>query len=229
MKNKISTLILFCLSNMLFAQSPYDTIYAVVNGNSVTIHQDNAYQNCGFQPFLENVAFINDTTIEWYQTDTIGTIYGCGCFFDYSVTLDSLQPGHYLVNVFSVYDLPEGIYSTFEGTTSFIIEQQIECDSIIALTSYASLCHEYTGVSEKIINDDFHHYSVISDQTGISIISNDGRMIEKVVINDLSGRLVYQSTGNPTAVLKVALSRGFYLVSIFNSGGYRLTMKTMVN
>lgn len=229
MKTKISTLILICLSNLLFAQSPYDTIYAFVNGNSVTIHQDNACQNCGFQPMLENIIFINDTTFEWHQIDTIGTFYGCTCFFDYSVSLDSLRPGHYMVNVFSVYDLPEGIYSTFEGTTSFIIEQPIECDSIIALTSYASLCHEYTGVSEKVINDDLNHYSVISDQTGISIQSNDGRMIEKIVINDLFGRLVYQSAGNPVSMLRVGLSRGFYLVSIFNSGGYRKTIKTRVN
>ena len=64
------------------------TLQAEVQGDTVVLKNNTAYRNC-LSYFSMEVSQSNDTII-WLQTD-IGEVAGCYCYFDLSVTIDSLR------------------------------------------------------------------------------------------------------------------------------------------
>ncbi len=197
-----------------FSQAIPDSIYAVVTGNQVTIHQDDANRNCAFFPNLENLE-IDANVIKWYQVDTLGLIAGCDCFFDYSVTIDSLNPGAYDVGVYYVYMSD----TTFEGTTSFTIENQYSCDSVVELSSYASSCH---FVDVKEIPDET--ITITNTTEVLSITMNSNEKIINASLLNISGQNVYVMSYLSGSEIKIPISTlksGIYIVSVStNSGQY---------
>jgi len=219
----MKALILIAIFSIYFqkvsAQVPSDTIYPIVNGNQVSLHQDNAHHNCGFQPGLKHIT-VNDNIINWYQVDTIGIFYGCLCFFDYSVTIDSLNPGNYTAFVYSVYNAPTSQDTTYEGVTSFTIFGQPECDSILQLLSHASACHEYDALKEKPAIE--KKYSIISGANGLFIINKGTGKIVKVVLTNLSGQEMLRKVYEPASEIQLPASmlrKGVYIISISDNHG----------
>lgn len=204
-----------CLQG-LFAQDPTNTIYPIVNGNQVSIHQDNSYHNCGFSPGLEHV-IINDSIINWYQVDTLGIYYGCMCFFDYAVNIDSLNPGNYTVFVHSVYPVYNISDTTYEGSTTFTIEGQVRCDSILQLTSYASACHVNTGLENDHPDDE--QFVIVSNANVLSIGNKGSRRITKVLLSNLSGQVVLKKDYISSLEIQLStsfLKKGIYVISIYD-------------
>jgi hypothetical protein len=70
---------------------------AEVTGDTVTLHNDTAYRNCGAM-YQMKTGFIGDTLI-WLQVDT-GWVFGCMCHFNLSLTLDSMKTGSYAAKVY---------------------------------------------------------------------------------------------------------------------------------
>lgn len=210
------------------AQYQSDTIYPIVYGNQVSIHQDNAHRNCGFQPGLKHIT-IDDSIIKWYQVDTIGIFYGCLCFFDYSVTIDSLNPGSYTALVYSVYHTPDWSDTTYEGITTFTIIGQPECDSIVQLSSFASACHEYDGLKEN--RPLGLKYTIICNANGISINSKGTGRINRVAISNLSGQEVFRKIVEPAPVIQLQtpmLNKGIYIISVSDNHGVTENQKIVV-
>jgi hypothetical protein len=131
MKKFLLTLFGITMISSLLAQEPHGggTLKAIVNGTSVILKDDTTTRNCAatYQMQVDvTVDNHNTGTITWLQYD-IGWQAGCDCHFNYSVSLDSLQKGHYYANVFFTEvhgpDPGPGIpYDTvYEGTVQFDI------------------------------------------------------------------------------------------------------------
>jgi hypothetical protein len=206
-------LILSVWCGTLSAQLFPSAIYTEVIGNQVTIHQTDAERNCCFFPDLENLV-LSGNTLSWYQTDTMGVYCGCECFFDYSVTIDSLNPGNYSAMVYSVY-MSDTI---FEGSVDFTISSQIECDQSILLSSIASICHEPIS-TEDISKEDF----VVQVSPGyITISSTPEERILKITLYSISGQVVNckMAGSNTEAIVHVgSLPEGVYIMSLLTING----------
>jgi hypothetical protein len=200
---------------MVYSQNDVDTIYAVVNGNQVTIHQDDARYNCAFTPIPNNVV-LNDHVIDWYKIDTTGQIALCLCYFNYSVNIDSLQPGDYTVNVYSAiispYTSPDSVY---EGSTHFTISGPYQCDNLLELSSYIGPCHQYDGIRNQNKTDD--NYTISQNAEGLSISGRGTDRIGIVKLSNLSGQEVlknYYDAASSVYISTNSLSKGFYIVTI---------------
>lgn len=207
-------LLSFALLNISgFSQSVSDSIYAVVNGNQVTIYQDDATRNCGFLPNLENL-YVHDGVINWYQVDVSGMVFGCECLFDYSISIDSLNPGTYNVGVYYVYFSD----TTFEGTTSFTVESQFLCDDVLELSSYAGTCEVAV---DKIPTENLF---IMNSDDAISISLNSNEKITKASISNISGKTIFSKDYSSAAEIYIptgSFQWGIYIVSIItNSGQY---------
>ncbi len=95
MKKLVCILALFLVTFSSIAQ--VDTIYATVYNDSVTIWHMNTFRNCG-SLFDIQVDF-DDYFITINEVDT-GQLAYCMCYFNLSVTLASLEPGMYTVDVY---------------------------------------------------------------------------------------------------------------------------------
>ncbi|MBK7174223.1 MAG: T9SS type A sorting domain-containing protein [Bacteroidales bacterium] len=202
------------------SQSALDTIYAVVTGNQVTIHQDNAYQNCCFVPALQSVYLENDSTLSWYQMDTTYIWCGCMCFFDYSISLDSLPAGEYTAHVYSGHIHPVWPDTTYQGMTRFRVEVWLESDHIRQLTSQASDCHPYTtGTREQEAEPVYRWY--LPDHTRLILYSEKGVGGTEVSMVSLMGRqLIEPQPFDKLMELDISsLPRGVYIIIIREGGG----------
>jgi hypothetical protein len=215
------------ISSIGFAQQNYDTIYAVVNGNQVSIHQDNAQHNCAFTPIPGNLT-LNGYAINWYQVDTIGMIAVCGCFFDYSVDIDSLPQGNYTVNVYSAINslfTPDTVY---EGSAHFTVNGPYQCDNSLELSSYNGPCHEYDGIKKHDRGNDY--YIITQNPAGMAITGMGSEQISSVILSNLSGQEVLRNNYDPASVVYVStsgLSKGFYIITI-NDGQKAKTNRKVV-
>lgn len=214
----MKTLFLFIITNFfisgLLAQVPSDTIFSIVNGHQVSIHQNNAYHNCGFSPGLKHVV-INDSVVNWYQVDTLYIFYGCMCFFDYSVSIDTLKAGTYIANVYSVYNTPDIHDTSYQGSTSFTIFEQNQCDEAIKLLSTKSDCHQYNALKKQFAFEDL--FKIHIGQDWFSINSVGLLSIANISLFNLSGQLVLSEKfdfATETRMSTSSLTKGIYILSI---------------
>jgi hypothetical protein len=126
------------------SSAQYDSIFAIVSGNTVTLWQTGAYRNCGSEYRMELQQV--DHNITWYQADT-GMLMTCGCFFDLSVTFMVPESGYYTVDVYSSDSL-FSINPVYEGSTFFTIgDDNASRDGI--LSQYQSDCYQNIGIGEE--------------------------------------------------------------------------------
>lgn len=194
-----------------YSQSIPDSVYAVVSGSQVTIYQDNAFRNCGFQPNLENIVF-QDGVMKWYQVDQSGEYYGCMCTFDYSVSIDSIMPGTYDVEVYFVYFSD----TTYDGSTSFTVTSPILCDDNLELSSYAGTC--------EVSVDDLPTENLLIETSaeGLAISMKSNEKIFKSCVSTMSGRVVFTKNnpaGNKIFIPASSYIPGIYIVSIVTDSG----------
>ena len=175
---------LIMISNGLFSQTP--NIFAVVEGNNVTLYETAAYRNCGalYQMYIE----MDDHHISWYQLDT-GLSANCNCTFDLSVTYGPLEPGDYSVDVYFTESWTED--TIFEGTTSFSIGNfKHEVTSGI-ISQYQSDC--YTGITDlEKDNDAFIIYpEPVLDGSFVNIEAVEISGNATLEIFSLSGNIIF--------------------------------------
>jgi hypothetical protein len=209
-----------------FAQQDVDTMYAIVNGNQVSIHQDNAGHNCAFTPIPDNVA-VNGNVINWYLVDTIGMIAVCECYFNYAVDIDSLSPGDYTVNLYSAIHSPYTPDSVYEGSAQFTIAGPYQCDNSFQLSSYVGPCHEYNGIMQHGTDQ----YSIRQYPGGLMIVSNGAATINRVVMSNLSGQEVLKNDYNAASEIYLsaeACEKGFYIIKVYDSSGIRMKRKVVI-
>ena len=141
---RICLLLAIVFSGNLFAQT--DTIYAIVEGDSVTIHHDQTHRNCASQ-FLFDVRQENfqltvmesDTSKEW--------VY-CLCYFDLSVGIGPLLSGEYSVEVYGT-DIFTGD-TLYLGSTNFMIESTNGTGHLAILSQSQSDCYTIIDVDQTV-------------------------------------------------------------------------------
>lgn len=95
---KLLLLTLSCIiSYVITAQNQPDSIYAVVDGNYVTIYDSGSFRNCG--ALYDMIITKDGYQLTWLQDD-YGMAAYCYCNFDLSVTAGPLDAGHYFVDVY---------------------------------------------------------------------------------------------------------------------------------
>jgi len=229
MKRYLIYPILFMIHVAVHSQSSLDTIYAVVTGNQVTLHQDNAYQNCCFVPALQNVYLVNDSTLSWYQMDTTNIWCGCMCFFDYSISLDSLPAGEYTAHVYSGHIHPTWPDTTYQGMTRFRVEAWLESDHIRQLTSQASDCHPYTtGTPEKEAEPGYRWY--LPDRSRLILENERNTTFIEVILLSLQGQQLLEPKCY-TGDVELDISRippGVHIIRIREGSGRIYLLKVVL-
>ncbi len=136
--------IAFFLSSLIIAQG--DSIYVTVDGNFTTIWHTETLRNCA--SLYDMNVHLSDSVITVMEVDTVGSIVDCLCYFDLAVSIGSLFPGDYTLDVFSlermsIEDLGDTLYW---GSTGFTITGQDYIPSPTIITHYQSSCKNITGL-----------------------------------------------------------------------------------
>jgi len=202
------------IANGSFSQAP--DIFAVVDGNNLTLWETAAYRNCGAL-YLMN-ADLDDHHIDWYQVDT-GLAALCYCTFDLSVTYGPLEPGDYSANVYFTESYTGD--TIFEGTTTFSIGNIKQEITSGVISQYQSDC--YTDIKDlERENGDFVIYPVPAHYGGLLYIETypkGGQATLEIVA--LTGIRVYCKQYNGNQPIKDQLRvdelfpvTGIYLVRL---------------
>lgn len=135
------------------SNAQYDSLFASVDGNIVTLWETGTQRNCG--AMYEMTVNLNDHYMKWVQLDT-GIAAYCLCVYDLSVTYGPLEPGDYTVDVYFTSPVEPGDY--YEGSIVFSIggDRNVADGGIIS--QYQSDC--YAGIDDPESAEEFRIYPV---------------------------------------------------------------------
>jgi hypothetical protein len=151
MKNIYILLLALFILNIADAQPVTGHLYGVVNGSNVILKLDTASRNCGAEYVQYFVLNPHTCQIDWYQIDT-GQIFGCSCWFNYSIKIDSLPVGWYTAN--NYYTYPIGNDTVFNGSTTFLIDSSA-VNKPVQINDSSSLCFSVESIKEKRMREEF--------------------------------------------------------------------------
>ena len=177
-------LLLIAVTGVISACGQIPDIYAVVNGNEVTLWQTAAQRNCCALYQMEVDQY--DFTITWLQKDT-GDVCYCICHFDLSVTFGPLSAGNYTADVYCTEAVSQD--TLFQGSTSFVIESSGDKDTVTVIDTYQSDCYNYVSVSEPAIDN--HRLNVFPNPA----LNNEITIRYKSLHSDNAGIYIYSVTG----------------------------------
>jgi len=217
------TLVLLFLSLGGFAQS---SIFAVVDGNNVTLWQTNTERNCGSQHGA--VIILENNHINWYQVDT-GGVANCFCIFNLSVTLDPLPAGEYTADVYGI-ERVDPTDTVYQGSTSFVISSRSRADTLIVQHVFQSECGATylpeISLRETSITIQPNPFSETAD---ITISANRAANGLQLDIYTLTGEKVWSITGINAGGETVkwagkdyqgrTLPKGIYFCQLTTAGG----------
>ena len=123
----------------------YGILKAQVYGNTVLLKDDTANRNCGVHYEMQ-VSRLSSDTLIWRQVD-FGSVFGCNCHFNLSVTIDSLIPGDYFAKVY--YTDSTLFYQCYVGVISFSIAQPQHYQSFIISGQNQSNCFLATSINDN--------------------------------------------------------------------------------
>jgi len=218
---RVLALFIICLFTIsVFGQLPEfgGVLRTEVNGNSVVIKLDSTWRNCG--ALYDQQIFFIGNTITWLQVDR-GVPYMCDCIFNYSITLDSLSNGNYIVVVYYTeacitgydsngYPMTFPCDTTYQGSTTFTINNILSANPIKTGDS-ASLClGEWNKVTEHS-KDNLNPYpNPTYDFINIPIVDN----YKPIELFDIFGhpvRITMIKKSGKTVLLDLTdVSRGIY-------------------
>ena len=140
MKIFFIAIITFLLSNLVYSQQPQDSIFVIINGDTVHIWNTGAYENCACL-FRMDVTISNDT-IYVTEVDTANTWAFCLCYFDLNTSIAGLQSANYCVEIYRRFLLdPDTLI--YVGSTSFNYNGSL---LTFASISYQSECYDISSV-----------------------------------------------------------------------------------
>lgn len=144
MKKLLFTFVLLPMSLLCYSQFNQDSLYAVVDGNSVTLYNQGAYRNCC--AVYEMILTQEGQHLTWLQ-QSAGEICYCICYFDLQVTTGQLEAGSYVTDVY-YNDIP-GEDPVYVGSIDFTIEMPARADTLEVLDFYQSDCYYLVSVDDN--------------------------------------------------------------------------------
>jgi hypothetical protein len=186
---------------------------ADVHGDTVVLKNDTSYRNC-WALYNMKVSQSNDTII-WLQSDT-GSVAGCLCYFNLSVTIDSLHTGHYFLKAY--FESLEGDTTCFIGLIEFDITKQNTYSSHNLIDQGQSDCFP-VGLNESQIDDKqdlFVYPNPASDF--INILTKDNSRKE-IHIYDSKSNIIssFQSNETISTIDVSAFPPGLYLIKVVSN------------
>jgi hypothetical protein len=180
-----------------------------VFGNAVIIKNDSVCRNCGSM-YTMDISGLNNDTIIWLQNDTGATAY-CDCNFNYSITIDSLHMGNYVVKVYYTTPYNDTNYVgtvgfTITATNTFVTAklsnsyksscynvnvQNQEFSANIGLATYPNPSHDYLKLSSTLNGEKLFRIYDINNRCIKMFSSNEQEMT--INISDLPGSIYYIS------------------------------------
>jgi len=135
---------------LLFGQKilyPPEAIKVQVKGDTVILSQDSVMRNCGAEYNMK--VLIQADTLYWLQDDT-GSAFSCDCYFNVSVTVDSVPTGQYTAKVYysehsNYYPY---LYTVYVGSIQFEVLQQNSFIGYHKTDENQSDCF-YVGLDDK--------------------------------------------------------------------------------
>ncbi|MCB2219054.1 MAG: T9SS type A sorting domain-containing protein [Bacteroidetes bacterium] len=226
MKTSILSTLLFFIVTISSAQM--GIFYAVVNNDSVTIHNDSSEWICAavFEFDIE----VDGYLVNLYENDVQVVFPYCLCLYNLSATIAPLEPGSYQADVYRTV-LNMGSDTTYAGTVYFEIEGKKTTTNAGIVSTYASDClPNTTGINEPnkepllIIYPNPSSESVelkfadrINEMNEIIIFDQLGKTIFQSKINTMEESIIWN--GNDLTGNKV--NSGFYFIRInTNYGSY---------
>jgi hypothetical protein len=126
-----------------------DSLYVWVAGDSVSIWDVNANENCA-SLFVSSLTLSHDT-LTWVQMDTVGPIARCICNFDMRVSMTGLARGAYVARIFrdrrKEYHYP-GDTLMYIGSVVFGVNAS--AGSFAARAMYQSECTHASAVDGNV-------------------------------------------------------------------------------
>jgi hypothetical protein len=216
MKTILISLVL--LPFVSFGQWQCDNVFkgilrADVHGDTVVFKNDTAYRNC-WALYKMEVSQSNDTII-WLQSDT-GSVAGCLCYFNVSVTIESLQTGHYFLKAY--FESLEGDTTCFIGLIEFDITKQNTYSSHKIIDQGQSDCFP-VSINEAQINGNQDLIVYPNPTSGfINILTKDNSSKE-IYIFDIKNNKIssFQSNEKINTIDVSAFLPGMYFIKVLSN------------
>jgi len=192
------------------------SLSAEVMGNSVILMNDTVRRICSTWYDMEIIQAAGDTLI-WNEIEGGGGTY-CHCFYNLSVTVDSLEAGNYFVKTYAS-DAPfPGGDTCYIGSVSFTITEQNSFLSYNILGDYQSDCFEVNvGINDQ---DQFYRkfFTVYPNPANdeITLFYSAFTGISNLSIFNLKGEKVLERQLNETEtqINISALPQGIYFIKL---------------
>ena len=146
---KITSLALIIVLSFSFGYAQKDSVFTIVSGDSVTIWDTRAEENCASR-FAFSIVMLDSNGIALTEIDTVGPAANCGCIYDLSTTLVGLATGRYSVNVFRQY-LKLHFYpiDTIIHIGSAVFDINQSSSTTYAQSFHQSSCEKSLAVTER--------------------------------------------------------------------------------
>jgi hypothetical protein len=235
MRTIIVLIFVLILSATLFAQS--DSVYVNFAGDTVQIWNTLIDENCAFEVIF-HIAISNDT-ITVIEHDTTTNKVTCSCFYDLCVSINDLEIGSYIVNVYrkfsAEYYNPDSLY--FIGSTTFTNSHQPSNDP--SFNFFQSGCYVEVHVEDKftvpekyfLLNAYPNPFNATSNiEIQIPTISNitlnlfdiSGKFVDRIFTNKLTpGTHNYRFNGSN-------LASGTYIITLESDNILRTSTKIVI-
>jgi len=214
-------LLLICLSIAFFSlQANEDSLYVVIDDDSVTIWHINCSRNCAAE--YRMISQINDKVIMITEKNVATELADCYCYFNLSVTYYQLEAGDYLAIVKSdtANEVPfiDSVYFSIPPITTplaiFSSEYQSECfelptiihhtkgnlpQTFDLLSVYPNPFNPGTNITFQLMKNSF---------VELNVYDINGRKVEILVSENLNSGF-YKKTWNASA-----FSSGIYIINL---------------
>lgn len=181
--------LLILVNIWLGATAQYDSIFAEVSHDTVTLWQTAAYRNCVsiFNMEIEQ----NEYNITWYQIYINDAWTSCNCFFDLSVTFLVPSTGNYHADIYSYIEgYPEN--PVYEGSVDFTVGESYSPVRSEIIGQYQSDCYQNVRINEEEASaNDFKLYPnplKDGDPLNIETFSTGNSVLE---IYTLTGKQIF--------------------------------------
>ena len=173
---------LFC-----FPQWTPGILRAVVQGDTVILKDDTTTRNCASLYHMK-ISKFNSNTIIWTQEEYGGGA-GCECLFNLSVSIDSLNAGHYIAKVYDAWW--PGHDSLYVGSISFDISKQNPIMNPVMISEEQSNCFD---VGIPIINNSSNDFLTVfpNPTNGKLTLSTKLTGEKSIFIYDFNNKCVFQ-------------------------------------
>jgi len=173
-----------------------DLLYAEVHGDTVILHDDSAFRNCGA---LYEMQFIHydGYTYRWFQNDQ-GVHAYCYCYFNNFVTIDSLKPGNYEVHTY--YTNAGSSNTIYIGTIYFKITKPSWNENPTIIDEGQSDCHT-VGLPPSAVKERRPFVVYPNPGSGKVTLDINETGTKKVEVFDPASRCIFQQFTEEQSIL----------------------------